>query len=74
MNESAFPRKWKNKSDTVYGTHYDPGLTKLEYASIEAMKGILAGPPQGVDYGKESVSKYSIGYAKELLKQLEGVK
>jgi hypothetical protein len=51
------------------GFHKPLGLTKLEYAAIMAMKGMLS---NGDIYEKHSVIAYdSIAYAKELLKQLE---
>ena len=44
------------------------GLTKLEYAAIMAMNGILSNGDMSI----ESVTAYdAIAYAKELLKQLE---
>lgn len=64
-NQSAFP---------VGNTEY--GLTKLEYFAGLAMQGILGssehwGANSGLSSNKEFITKTSIGFAKELIKQLE---
>jgi len=72
-NTPAFPLEFQNNSPASEH-HY--GLTKLEYASIEAMKAIIIGNDADVCVSSKSgavgMSKDAIICAKELLKQLEG--
>jgi hypothetical protein len=60
-NQPAFP--------TTVVNGYKEGLTKLEYFSIECLKGILSNPTYTSK--TENNCSRSIEYAKELLKQLE---
>lgn len=69
--QSAFPLI--SGKDGEIGTYDgDKGLTKLEYASIEAMKGLLAANAEYQNDSHESdLAHDAILYAKELFKQLE---
>jgi len=75
MNEPAFPAtETKIEDDGTergYGIEvYHPGLTKLEYTSIEAMKGCIAHPESPMpDYNR--IAEHAVRCAKALLKQLE---
>jgi len=61
-NEPAFPLEEPMKR------HH--GLTKLEYAAIEAMKGCCANL-EYINWHTQSIARISILQAKELLEQLE---
>ena len=49
------------------------GLTKLEYAAIEAMKGLVSNPEiqNNVAMGLDEVAEEAIGYAEALFEALE---
>ena len=73
-NDSAFPYKTKNLSTNVVRECF--GLTKLEYAAIEAMNGLLSSPraPTTGDNRNldgDAVVLMSVGIAKAILTELE---
>ncbi len=71
MEEQAFPAESFSEKTKTFD--YQTGLTKREYVSIEAMKGIL-GSSHDFDFKCDDVSKWSIEQADSLLKMLkEGV-
>lgn len=66
--EPAFPLSAGQLKEHQNGYFYDVGLTKLEYASIEAMKGLLS-VPNNAEF--DIVCTQAIQCAKKLIKQLE---
>ncbi len=70
MEEQAFPAESFNEKTKTFD--YQKGLTKREYASIEALKGILANHLTIETEG--NTSRIAIAQADSLLKMLkEGV-
>lgn len=71
-NEPAFPTFGSASDENPkIITPQDYGLSKREYFAAMAMQGFLAGRFPSGDYENESVAKVAIGFADELLKQLE---
>lgn len=80
MKEPAFPqniekKEWDQSLEAYKPSHkYHDGLTKLEYASIQAMKGLLSNPslPGWLrDENTTDVEELAIKRAKGLFTQLK---
>ena len=74
MNEPAFPAE-RDEEHIPGINHKIPyaGLTKLEYAAIKAMQGLLANPlvQDNPDMGFEEIAQESAAYSKALFAELE---
>lgn len=69
-NEPAFPCEEMNKQVLFPNTRH-PGLSKLEYASIEFAGKLAGAVPFDEYYDPKELAKLAIEQAKELIKQLE---
>lgn len=69
LNQPAFSSAYAPSND--WSSHYEPGLTKLEYLSGLAMQGLIIAFEGGGTIGKQKLASRAIEYAKALLAELE---